>query len=143
MAVPTSSTSAGRWANRPHGHDAGELVDAGLERDRVDDVESVHVEDVVAVVGDDVPSRQTGATAEPRQLARHVGARHRDHFDRQRETAEPFDELLVVGDADEAAGRRRNDLFAGERRAATLDQVQVAGRLVGAVDVDVEFAGRR
>ena len=49
----------------------------------------------------------------------------------------------LVRDADEAPGRRRDDLFARERRAATLDQVQVAGGFVRAVDVKVEFAGRR
>ncbi len=52
------------------------------------------------------------------------------------------DQLGLIDDADEAARRGRDDLFAGQRGAAALDQVQAAGGFVGAVDVDVQARDR-
>ena len=49
-------------------------------------------------------------------------------------------ELGVVDDAHEAARGRGDDLLAGERRTAALDQMQLRVGLVGAVDVDLEVA---
>ncbi len=73
---------------------------------RVVDHQAVHIEDVVAVVGDD-PGPIHGLATELREFARHQWARHRDHFHRQREAAEAVDQFGFVGDADEAAGPRR------------------------------------
>src|SRR5690349_2104365 len=56
---------------------AGELVEVGLERDRVGDVQVAHVEDDVAVVGGEV-FPQHGLAAAAHDLARDVAARHRD-----------------------------------------------------------------
>jgi hypothetical protein len=79
-------------------------------------------------------------TAEPHQLARDVRARHRNDFHRQREAAEDRYELGIVDDAHEAARGGGDDLLAGERRAAALDQMQLRVGFVGAVDVHVEVA---
>jgi len=83
---------------------------------------------------------QAGLAAEFHQFARHVGTRHRDHFDRQREFAEHPDQLAFVGDAMITACCRRRRFFARQRAAAALDHGEMLGDFVGAVDVDFEFA---
>ena len=46
----------------------------------------------------------------------------------------------VIGDADEAPGRRGNDLFAGESATTPFDEAKVRIDFVGAVDVDRDVA---
>ena len=46
-----------------------------------------------------------------------------------------------LGDADEGLGHRGDDFFAGQRGAATLDQVQALVALVGAVDIELQLGG--
>ena len=82
------------------------------------------------------PARSRGSPPSLDDLARDVGARHRDHLHRQREAPERGDELRLVGDADEGARDRGDDLLARERAAAALDHREALGDLVGAVDVD-------
>ena len=131
------STSARTGGEQPHGDHAGDLVELTLERDRVGDGEAVDVEDVVAVVGHEplAPHRVAAAGA---QLPHDQGARHGDHLDRQREAPERRHQLGVVDDAQEAPRRRGDDLLAGERTAAALHEVARGGRLVCAIDVEVE-----
>jgi hypothetical protein len=86
------------------------------------------------------PSRRRGLPAELDQLARDVGASHRDHLDRQRKLAEHADQLAFVGDADELLAASGDDLLARQRTAAALDHGEVFGYFVGAVDIDFQFA---
>ena len=65
-----------------------------------------------------------------------IAARHRDHFDRQRELAEHVDALGSVDDADECFRHGGDDLLARQRAAAALDQMLAGIALVGAVDID-------
>ena len=48
------------------------------------------------------------------------------------------DQLAVVDDADEALRGGGDDLLAGERGAAALDQRAVGGGLIGAVDIETQ-----
>src|SRR5262249_22781008 len=91
---------------RVHREDAvadppNDVVDARLERGCVAQVDTVHIEDHVAVVGDDaLPVHRP--SAERDQRARRESARHRNHFDRQWVRAELPHQLAVVDDADES-----------------------------------------
>ncbi len=58
----------------------------------------------------------------------------------QRKRAQHLDQLAVVADAHELVARGGDDLLAGKRAAATLDELQIVIGLVGAVHVDREFA---
>ncbi|MCY1361948.1 hypothetical protein D9M69_486440 [compost metagenome] len=69
-----------------------------------------------------------------------MAARHGDDFHRQREGAEDRHQLAGVGDADEGLGHRGDDLLAGQRGAAALDQFQALVALVGAVHVELQLA---
>ena len=53
-----------------------------------------------------------------------------------------FDDLRVVNDADEFPGGGGDDFLTGEGAAPTLDQVTVAGALVGTVHVNGDIIGR-
>src|SRR5690606_19893803 len=121
------------------GHQAGVLVEFGLELAWLDDAEVVHVEDDVAVVGYHAftPHR---ITAEFDDLARHVAARHRNHFHRQREAAEYIHPLAAIGDTHEFPGRGSDDFFTRQRCATALDELQVFVALIGTVDIDVHAA---
>jgi len=101
----------------------------------------VHVEDLVAVVGDE-PLAIDRLSAQGDQLSGDIRARHRNHLHRQRKFAEHVHQLGFVGDADEAPRCGGHDLLARQRAPTTLDQASVTIRLVGAVDVQVQIAGR-
>ena len=62
----------------------------------------------------------------------------RNHFDRQRKTAENFDPFGIVGDHDHAIRGAGNDLLAQQRTAAALDDIERGIDFVGAVDGQVE-----
>ena len=74
------------------------------------------------------------------QRAAHVGARHRDDFHGQRERAQGVDQLALVGDTDEPARRRGDDLLARQSRAPTLDQLALMVGFIGAVDIGLDLA---
>ena len=100
----------------------------------------MHVENDVAVVGQHAFAVHRVA-AQFHQLARHMTARHRNDFHRQREGAQHRYQLAGVGDADEGLGHGGDDLLAGQCGAAALDQVQAFVALVGAVDVELQLGG--
>src|SRR5690606_16119109 len=112
---------------------AGDLVELALQHQWVGDHQPVHVQHPVAVVG--------GYTLAPDRLSAGVGhdlpadqaARHRNHLDRQRETAEYIDLLGRIDDAHELPARLGDDFLAGQGRASALDQPLVRVALVGAV----------
>src|SRR5690606_24178503 len=116
-------------------------IDFGFGVARGVDREIEHVEDDVAIVGDDALAVDRIA-AELDQLARHITARHRDHLDRQRKLAEGFDQLALIGNADEFPGAGGDNFLACQRRTAALDQFEAGVRFVGAVDVIVKGADR-
>src|SRR5690606_11807188 len=107
---------------------------------RVGEVEVAHIEDHVAVVGDEALA-QCGLAAQGNELPCHQAARHGNDFDRQWKCAEQPHQLAVIRDADETPARFRHDLFPRQRPAATLDELELPVRLVGTVDVDVQGAG--
>ncbi len=122
------------------GDDASDVVDLLLQSHRFHDAQVVHIEDDVAVVGDEILPPHRGA-AQLDQFPRHMAAGHGDHFDRQGKLAQYVDQLAAVGDADEGATGGGDDLLPGQGATAALDQLQVAVGLVGAIDIEVEFAG--
>src|SRR6187551_1115911 len=63
-----------KQADCDHTHD---LVDRVLKGHGVGDTQIVHVEDVIAVVGDDLLPPH-GAAAQAHELVMHIGTRHRD-----------------------------------------------------------------
>ena len=63
----------------------------------------------------------------------------RHDLDRQREAPERRDPFGFVGDDDHACGSRGDDLFPQQCAAAALDQAQVAGNLVGAIDREIQL----
>src|SRR5262249_43685572 len=102
------------------GDDADDTVDARLEVDGIADRQAMHIEDHVAVVGHDALA-PFWRSAKLAKLARHVIARHRNHFDWQRKAAEHGDPFTRIRDADEATRYRGDDLFARQRGATALD----------------------
>ena len=109
-----------------------------------------HVEDVLAVVGDQRLRRPSGAPAPcrpaPRTGARCAAPPSGSPPPAAESAPSTSHQLGFVGDADEAARLRRHDLLARERGAAALDHVAAAVDLVGAVDVDrqlVDLVGSR
>ena len=108
----------------------------------------VDIEDVIAVVGDEVGAdvaqglaSPDGSCAQLLQFACHLIAGHRDHFDGERKAAEGLDEFGIVGDADELRGGLGDDFLARQRTAAALDEVAQAGGLVGPIHVQAQRAG--
>jgi succinyl-CoA synthetase beta subunit len=120
---------------------ADDVVDGLFHRGGIVQRKAVHVEDHVAVVGDEVRPQFRMAAQVP-QGPRHQTARHGNDFDRERVGAEHVDHLARIDDADELLGRGRHDLLAGERAAAALDHLPRPVHLVRAVDVE-QHAGRR
>jgi tRNA U34 5-methylaminomethyl-2-thiouridine-forming methyltransferase MnmC len=118
-----------------HRHHAGPLVDLGLHRQRVGDLQAAHVQDGVAVVGQHA-GPQRGRAAQGSEAPRDLRCGHRDHLHRQRVGAQHGHQLALVGDADKALGQVGHDLLARQRGAAALDHVALGVDLVGAVDVD-------
>ena len=92
-AVPTSSTSAGRRANRPT------VTTPAIWLISVSSATGSAICRARARRGCDCrcrsrpPRASAGWPPSRSSCARHVSARHRDHLDRQREAAEPLDEL--------------------------------------------------
>ena len=65
----------------------------------------------------------------------------RDNFDRQRKSPKCVHLLAGICNHDHAVACGGHDLFVQMRATAALDQVQLAIRFVGAVDIDLESAG--
>ncbi len=123
------------------GNDTHHIVDLRFQCLGIQDFQVLQVEDDIAVVGHEAFTVHR-LSAQCRQLTTDVGARHRNHLHRQRESAEQVDLLALIDDADELLGHRRNDLFTGQRAATALDQIQVRIELVGAIDVELHLADR-
>ena len=94
----------------------------------------MYIQDLIAVVGREALAQPRRA-AQRSQLARYVGAAHRNHFDRQREAAQHLDPLAGISDADETLGHGRHDLLARQSPAPALDHRQAGVDLIGAVHV--------
>ena len=60
------------------------------------------------------------------------------HFDRQRKTAQPLDQLGAVGNHDHALRRACHDLFPQQRTAAAFDKRKLAVRFIGPVDDEIK-----
>ncbi len=99
----------------------------------------MHIENLVAVVGDEALAVDR-LTADLHQLAGNHAARHRNDFDRQREGAQPLDQLALIHHTDELLCRLSNDLFAGKRAAAAFDELQMAVGFVRTVDINRNIA---
>ena len=132
--------SAGRSANNADRYYTGNSVDSCFHVDRIDDLQVMDVENVIAVVGNE--------TLAPDRLTPHLEhtsgdelLRHWQDFDWQREPAEHTDELGVVDDTDEASSRAGEDLLASQCAASAFDELQVLVAFIGAVDVDVQVTG--
>lgn len=97
----------------------------------------MYVENPVAVIRDHAfaPAR---FTAEFDQFAGDEAARHRHHFDRQRETPQHRHLLCLVDNADEFRRARCRHLFPGQRRAAALDHRFQRIDLVAAVHIHIQ-----
>ncbi len=121
------------------GDHADNGVDLRFQLHRISDLHIEHVEDDVAVVGQYTFAVHRVA-AQFHQLTGDVAAGHRDDFHRQWEFAQHRHQFAGVGDADEGLGHGRDDLLAGQGRAAALDQVQVLIAFIGAVDVELQVA---
>jgi hypothetical protein len=117
-------------------HHTRDVVDTRFHGVRLVDPEVVHVENAVAVVRHHALAQHRVAS-QAHQLAGHVTACHGDDLDGQGKGAEHGDSLAVIGDAEEHVGDGGDDLFAGQRAAAALDQLQRIVGLVGAVHVSV------
>src|SRR5690606_35872107 len=115
------------------------VVDARLERARVGDRQLSHVEDFVAVVGDE-PGARYGLAALLCQSPGDQAARHGYDLDGQRKSAEHVHLLAGVDNAHETRAGRRHYLLPRQRSAAALDQAQVRIDLVGAVDIQRQVA---
>ena len=103
---PTSSTSAGRSANSPTVTTPGELVDARLRARPGRGCRGRETSRMWLPLSVTTPSRQAGAPPKRASLPGHQCPRHRDHFDRQRET----------GRAGRPASGRRRCRRSGARR---------------------------
>src|SRR6185436_6208276 len=123
---------------QPDGDHAHDLVDGAFQCRRVADLQPVYVEYVIAIVGEH-PIPPHRLAAELLEGTAHVRARHGDHLDGQRELAEHVEPLAPVGDTDESAGRRGDDLLAGQGRAPALDELPLVIGFIGAVDVGIDL----
>ena len=115
------------------------MADLGFKSQRIADLQAGHVNDVLAVVGDQglaVFLAHHSLAAHRRKLPHDTRRGHGNHFHRQRKVAQHLDQFGLVGNADKPVGLRSHDFFARERRATALDHIAVAVNLVGAVNVD-------
>ena len=103
------------------------------------------LENVVSVVADE---RALGSLAEHRigterrQAPLAEREPERNDLDRKRAAhAETLDDLLGADDDDQPLRRGGNDLFAHERAAEALDEVETRIDLICAIDREIEFAG--
>ena len=113
----------GEQADRHHPRD---LIHGGFKGRRVRRACRLWTSRMALPLSVTTPSRQTGCPPSFTSCARDIGASHGNHFDREREGAQHVDQLGVVDDADEALRGGGDDLLAGERGAAALDQRAVA-----------------
>ena len=97
----------------------------------------MHIENPVAVIRDHTlaPAR---FAAKFDQFTGDETARHRHHFDRQRETPQHRHLLCLVDNADEFRRTRRRYLFPRQRRAAALDHRFQRIDLVTAVHIHIQ-----
>src|ERR1700674_334880 len=129
----------GPLRKQPMRDHAGDLVDGRFQLDRLHDGQVVYIQNNVAVIRDQAlpPCRLATQLDE---FARHVAACHGDHLHGQGKLAQHPDELGRIGDTDEFARNRGDDLFTGERCTAPLDHNQALGNFVGAVDIQRQIA---
>src|SRR5690348_11042444 len=117
------------------GDDACDVIEFRLQLKRIQYLQSVHIENDVAVVGDE-SFPQDGLPAEPHDLPGHVTPGHRNDLDRKREFTKYPDELAFVSDANEFPRHCRNDLLARQRPSAALDHIQMFGNFIGAIYIN-------
>ena len=130
--------------NRPVSTTPDSLTDRLIQAGGIGDHAELAVEDPVAAVGAEklagriAPRLRLGA--EPAQAVGCGLPAERHDLDRHRRgSAKPLNQLPAIGDDDQPIARRRDDLFAQQGAAETLDQVERADLdLVGAVDRDVD-----
>ena len=117
---------------------AGNLREFIFHLDGIKNSQIGNIQKPIAVVGDE--------TFAPRRIAQSgetpcdKTARHRNHFHRQRKSAELPHPLAFVGDADELLRRRRQNFFARQRAAAAFNHLKIAVNFVRAVDIQGDFA---
>jgi hypothetical protein len=70
--------SVGKQADTDY---TGELIDSGLHIERIADLESMYIEDLIAIVGDEILAQARLAT-ELAQFSCHQFASHRNYFQR-------------------------------------------------------------
>ena len=97
----------------------------------------MHVENHVTVIGDHAVAVHRVA-AELDDLPGHMAAGHGNDLHRQRKLAEGGYQLALIGNADEGAGYRRDDLFPGQGRATALDQLQMLVGLIGTIHIEIQ-----
>ena len=123
---------------------AGEGEQAGIECGGVVDGAEPRVDDPESLIGDDgavfaLPHPQFGHGAHRFEGPHHGRGGHRKHLHRYGHLLpEMRHHLGGIHEHDEAVRLRRDDLFAGVRRTASLDEVEDRADLVGAVEGEVE-----
>ena len=134
--------------NTQVGNDTGYGGQQPRQKRRIGDLAQMGIDNAVAAIGDKnvavlalsqhhVPGiAGLGKYRGHRPLRR--GQAERNNLNRQRKAAENIDPFGVVGDHDHAIRSGGHDLFAQQRAAAALDQVERGIDLVGAVDGEVE-----
>ena len=129
---PTSTSLTSRGPNRPCSITPGTPASQPARRCGL-----VHLADVV---GDHAPVRARRGVAEPRGPERSQGRGDGRTAESSSGIggADPVHGLGRVDDDDEPVGGRGDDLLAGVRSAAALDQPAVRRDLVGAVDREIE-----
>ena len=124
-------------ANR---NNAGNPVNAHFHVDRIGNLEIVDVENVIAVISNKALAPYRLSTHLQHASGDHFLC-HWQHFDRQRKLSKHANQLRVVDDANEASGRRCEDLFASQRTTATFDQLQVLIAFIRSVYIEIDIAG--
>ena len=120
---------------QPVGDDTDDVVDLLLQRFRIQNFHVLHIQNHIAVIGDKAFAIDR-LTTQTHQFPRHMTARHGNHLHRKRKLTQQIDLLAAVDDADKLFRHCRHDLFPGQRSAATLDQMQVGIKLVGAIHIN-------
>ena len=108
-----------------------------LKRDGIRDLQTGNIQNLAAVIRREVT--ELWFTAERLQLTAHNTHCHRDHFNRQRESAEHRHELAFIGNADVSASERSKNLFPRQRSAAALHHVEAGIDLIGTVHIDLDL----
>ena len=115
------------------------MVQRGFQFYRIHDLQPMHIENDIAVVGDKIFA-QPRLSAQCNQLARYGAACHRNDFDGQWEFTQHIHQFAGVAHTDEFPACRRDNFLARQRAATALDHMHVAGDLVRAVHVHRQAA---